>query len=864
MSGLRASQAAGPRLRPSRVPVDDSAEHDARRAAEQVSGSSAVAPRLLSPPGTASLGRDVVPSAVTNVVRSPGQPLDQPTRAYMEPRFGQDFSGVRVHTDNEAALSARAVGARAYAVGRHVVFARDRFDPATSAGRQLLAHELAHVVQQDRLPIPVLQRDVDPETGTAWATLGPPLRQQAEDLSAQCGQRIVELLASQQKRASSTRSDWIQSYTTLRSQVFEADADAKLAGLQNRYDDLSNKMYEAVAGSRDRWSALDRRYHDEHNWLVRVKSTDAEQALKYLDEVHTGAAGGIPDLVTDDDYLPLQHVLERKEHIRVGELRATRIRGTELKEMMRTVTDLRRKGEDAEKFVPGWSDRVLDEARYLDTFVAVAREQGLFYAGELADLRKELLDRRQETLNVKRTDEGVVSKGYHLVKGGVEAIYGIFAEAAKEAVDLVQINIHFTSFGYYEPRFISDMAKAAEQGAGTLDLLAGMVTGAIDTPSRFLEACRNDDWEAIGKETVNLYFLAKTLREAPQTIKAIPGAVAKLPELLAKTRESVRILRARTVSVGLKTEGRFSPSMPTPAVPEPRPAPPPRPTLLTDAPPTAPPRPMAPPRTPVTKPRPAPVTSPPPAPVTEPRPTAKPPPDTPTPQPTLVPPRSAHVPPTEEAASTGAGARSRISPVDKGKGSRPFYAKDPKPPTREPGGSGGRRARPVVTAPTGGAATPRLAEFRRRMSRTATGDGGSPAPPPEQLWPITTVSTAAPPASNSGKPTATISRTRTLRRRVTTDIRGAHPTSTLLTAHRPSPCSSVNRRRYAATPPSSITAVATTNVGVVPIICSDTTRGLRRRSTGVSCARWRSNSLRSASVTALTASALPRPYANRR
>lgn len=86
------------------------------------------------------------------------------------------------------------------------------------------------------------------------------------------------------------------------------------------------------------------------------------------------------------------------------------------------------------------------------------------------------------------------------------------------------------------------------------------------------------------------------------------------------------------------------------------------------------------------------------------------------PQPTLVPPRSAHVPPTEEAAGTGAGARSRISPVDRGKGSRPFYAKDPKkPPTREPGGSGSGRARPVVTAPTGGAATPRLVEFRRRI-----------------------------------------------------------------------------------------------------------------------------------------------------
>jgi len=90
----------------------------------------------------------VVPRIVHEVLGSPGQPLGEEIRTSMEPRFGHDFSRVRVHTGGKAAESAEAVGALAYTVGRHVVFGAGRFAPATSAGRQLLAHELSHVKQQ--------------------------------------------------------------------------------------------------------------------------------------------------------------------------------------------------------------------------------------------------------------------------------------------------------------------------------------------------------------------------------------------------------------------------------------------------------------------------------------------------------------------------------------------------------------------------------------------------------------------------------------------------------------------------------------------------------------------------------------------
>jgi outer membrane protein OmpA-like peptidoglycan-associated protein len=89
-----------------------------------------------------------VPSIVHEVLRSPGQPLDVETRAFMEPRFGHDFSQVRVHTDAQAAESARTVNALAYTVGRDVVFGAGHYSPRTMTGQQLLAHELTHVVQQ--------------------------------------------------------------------------------------------------------------------------------------------------------------------------------------------------------------------------------------------------------------------------------------------------------------------------------------------------------------------------------------------------------------------------------------------------------------------------------------------------------------------------------------------------------------------------------------------------------------------------------------------------------------------------------------------------------------------------------------------
>jgi hypothetical protein len=89
-----------------------------------------------------------VPAGVQEALRSPGKPLDARTRAFMEPRFGHDFSNVRVHDDAQAAASARAVNAHAYTVGNDIVFDSGRYDASSETGRRLLAHELAHTIQQ--------------------------------------------------------------------------------------------------------------------------------------------------------------------------------------------------------------------------------------------------------------------------------------------------------------------------------------------------------------------------------------------------------------------------------------------------------------------------------------------------------------------------------------------------------------------------------------------------------------------------------------------------------------------------------------------------------------------------------------------
>ena len=118
-------------------PVTDTLESRADEAASRVAR------------GEIAVGRTVGSAPPASVaVPSSGKPLGEAERLRLEWGFGADLRAVRVHSDEPAAAAARAEGAQAFTAGRNIYFNHDRYDPASAEGFHLLAHEVAHVLQQ--------------------------------------------------------------------------------------------------------------------------------------------------------------------------------------------------------------------------------------------------------------------------------------------------------------------------------------------------------------------------------------------------------------------------------------------------------------------------------------------------------------------------------------------------------------------------------------------------------------------------------------------------------------------------------------------------------------------------------------------
>ena len=152
-------------------------EHEADRVAEQVLAKparphvSGAPPRMQRFSGQSSGQTGAAPASVDRALASPGRPLEPALRQDMELRFGHDFSTVRVHSDAAADQSARDVNAHAYTVGHNIAFGAGRYAPATHEGRRLIAHELAHVVQQSRVEGDVVQRQPAGKTDATYERL---------------------------------------------------------------------------------------------------------------------------------------------------------------------------------------------------------------------------------------------------------------------------------------------------------------------------------------------------------------------------------------------------------------------------------------------------------------------------------------------------------------------------------------------------------------------------------------------------------------------------------------------------------------------------------------------------------------------
>jgi|GEM_PF-2200528 len=146
----------------------DRLEQEADRAADQAlaapphAATAPAAPRLQREATHATGETSSAPASVERTLARPGTPMAPALRHGMEQRLGHDFSRVRIHTDGEAQQSAHDVSARAYTVGEHITFSAGQFAPDTRQGQRLIAHELAHVVQQGSAA-PWVQRELDIE-----------------------------------------------------------------------------------------------------------------------------------------------------------------------------------------------------------------------------------------------------------------------------------------------------------------------------------------------------------------------------------------------------------------------------------------------------------------------------------------------------------------------------------------------------------------------------------------------------------------------------------------------------------------------------------------------------------------------------
>jgi hypothetical protein len=185
---------------PGVVPDSDPSEHEAAHVARQImsgdGGSLALAGH-----GGSSGNTDLGPG-----LSSPGAPLPGSARAFFEPRFGHDFSRVRLHTDSEAARSAASLSARAYTVGQHVVFGAGQYAPSAVEGRHVLAHELTHTLQAPRFDSsgPMVQRLPMGPMGGGGPEPEPEWRKKAglpEDYVRKHGLPIVDALRAQMSNA---------------------------------------------------------------------------------------------------------------------------------------------------------------------------------------------------------------------------------------------------------------------------------------------------------------------------------------------------------------------------------------------------------------------------------------------------------------------------------------------------------------------------------------------------------------------------------------------------------------------------------------------------------------------------------------
>jgi hypothetical protein len=271
---------------------NDRYEQDAERVADRIlrtpTAEASPLPRAAAAVESTDASSDATGSEPLLAGLGRGRALDSDTRAFFEPRFSRDFGAVRVHTDASAERSAAALNARAYTFKSRIVFARNQYAPQASAGRRLLAHELAHVVQQHQGVLGVQRQGGAPparrEYGAEYETWAAQLRAAMQSWGTD-EERIFETLQQVHDRpgaAASLKAAYQRQYgvdleTDLRDEMSGSELDLALVLLGQRPSSAETELRARTYAADEYDKAAERLYN-----AMRYPGTDEETIYAVL------------------------------------------------------------------------------------------------------------------------------------------------------------------------------------------------------------------------------------------------------------------------------------------------------------------------------------------------------------------------------------------------------------------------------------------------------------------------------------------------------------------------------------------------------------------------------------------------------
>jgi hypothetical protein len=321
---------------------------------------------------------------------TPGEPLAAATRAWFEPRFGHDFAAVRVHCDAAAGASAAALEARAYTLGTDIVFAPGRYRPGSRDGQRLLAHELAHVVQQaggppriQRQPAGAGEPDEPLEAALERQARWDAIAENARALDEQLAPMMERLFAEQEAREEAEEPFFVKADPGLTRQKAALQAakqrlPADLAAGRTELIDAEKAFLRAE----DALAALDKAQPSP-----AARNEALEQllpVLAWLREIREAPRAAAEQQV-EERLASIKSIQERmadeRESIRMAE---EYIRQMRRQLTLRGLSAARRAGATTEAALPGEPGALLQTTALLQTMIEASRLLAPYVTGKRA------------------------------------------------------------------------------------------------------------------------------------------------------------------------------------------------------------------------------------------------------------------------------------------------------------------------------------------------------------------------------------------------------------------------------------------------------------------------------------------------